>query len=60
MVAILIHFVHLGLNKGVWDVSQFKWVVDEAINQQYIEQLKQDKTSNPPQKIDCSFWERKD
>ncbi len=42
--------------QGDWDSEQAKWVVNEQANQQYIEQLKLDKTSEPKEPIDCSRW----
>ncbi len=36
--------------------SQSVDIKDEVANQQYIEQLKQDKTSNPKKAVDCSRW----
>ena len=33
-----------------------KWIVNEVVNQQYIEQLKQDKASDPKEVVDCSRW----
>ena len=43
--------------KGVWSPPQSKWVVDEKANQQFIQQLQQDKNSDPKQPVDCSEWE---
>ena len=43
--------------KGVWDPNQFRWVVDEKANQQFIKQLQQDKDSDPKKPVDCSEWE---
>ena len=42
--------------QGVWQLNQFRWVVDEKANQQFIQQLKQDKDSDPKQPVDCSQW----
>ena len=33
-----------------------KWIVDEVANKQYLEQLKQDKASEPKEAVDCSRW----
>ena len=44
--------------KGFWDLSQFQLVVDQTANQQFIEQLQQDKNSDPQIPVDCSQWER--
>ena len=43
--------------KGVWSEHQSKWVVDEKANQQFIQQLQQDKDSDPKTPVDCSEWE---
>ena len=43
--------------QGEWDQVQKKWIVDQQANQQYIDQLRQDKTSDPQEPIDCSQWE---
>lgn len=41
--------------KGYKDTEKFfEWIVDEKANQQYIEQLKQDKASDPKTPVDCS------
>ncbi len=45
--------------QGHWDDKTFKWVVDEKANQQHIEQIKQDKASDPKENVDCSMWEKK-
>ena len=39
------------------DKTNDTWIVDEAANQQYIEQLKRHKISDPETLIDCSQWE---
>ncbi|MGL5941187.1 MAG: caspase family protein [Waterburya sp.] len=39
-----------------WDEKQNQFVVDEKANQQYIEQLKKDKSSDPKTPPDCSKW----
>ena len=43
--------------KGVWSSARSRWIVDEQANQQFIEQLKQDKDSEPKKPVDCSLWE---
>ena len=43
--------------RGVWDLNQFSWVIDEKANQQFIEQLQQDFNSDPEKTVDCSEWE---
>ena len=43
--------------KGVWSVDRAKWVVDKRANQQFIQQLKQDRESDPKKPVDCSLWE---
>ena len=43
--------------KGVWSDHRSKWVVDEQANQQFIQQLKQDRDSEPKKPVDCSSWE---
>ena len=46
-----------------WEEAQYigtdkpKGVTIKAANEQYIEQLKQDKTSDPETPVDCSQWE---
>ncbi len=42
------------------DQLLFGWraIVDEAANQQYIEQLKQDKASDPQRPVDCRIWKQ--
>lgn len=42
--------------KGVWDADKFRWVTDQIANQQFIQQLKNDKSSNPLKPIDCNLW----
>ena len=42
--------------KGVWELNNFRWVADEEANQQFIQQLQQDKDSDPQQPVDCSEW----
>ena len=43
--------------KGDFDNNQEKWIVNEEANKQYIEELKQDKASDPKEPVDCSRWE---
>ena len=43
------------LYKGRYE--RFEWIVDEVANQKYIEKLKQDKTSDPKEPVDCNRWE---
>ena len=43
--------------KGNWDENNSTWIFDEVANQEYIQQLKQDKASDPPIPVDCSRWE---
>ncbi len=43
--------------KGIWSTSKSQWVIDETANQQFIQQLKQDKDSDPKTPVDCSEWE---
>ncbi|MGK7935196.1 MAG: pentapeptide repeat-containing protein [Xenococcaceae cyanobacterium] len=43
--------------KGEWDRAQRKWIVDRQANQQYIDQLQQDKASDPKEPVDCRQWE---
>ncbi len=42
--------------KGHWDDEQYQWVIDEEANQQYIDQLKKDKASEPKEPVDCRRW----
>ena len=42
---------------GYWDKKKLELVVDEEANQAYIEQLKQDKDSDPKEPVYCSHWE---
>ncbi|MGK7956614.1 MAG: pentapeptide repeat-containing protein [Crocosphaera sp.] len=41
------------------DKTKKEWTVDKKANQKFIEQLKQDKSSDPKEKPDCSKWEPK-
>ena len=43
--------------KGVWSSKRSKWVADKQANRQFIQQLKQDKDSDPKSDINCSEWE---
>ena len=43
--------------KGEWDRAQRKWIIAQQANQQYIDQLQQDKASDPKEPVDCSQWE---
>ena len=45
--------------KGNFDLEKKQWIIDKTANQEYIEELKQDKTSNPKEPVDCSRWEEK-
>jgi hypothetical protein len=42
--------------KGDWDWNNDKAIVDKVANQKYIESLKQDKTSNPQEPVNCIRW----
>ena len=42
--------------KGHWNETQTEFVTDEKANQQYIDQLKKDKSSDPETPPDCSKW----
>lgn len=42
--------------KGHYDKDKYEWIVDREANQQYIEQLKHDKASDPKEPVDCSRW----
>ena len=42
--------------KNNWDDNKRIWIADDKANQQYIEQLKQDKASARKQSPDCSKW----
>lgn len=44
--------------KGDWDKTNDTWIFDEEANQQYIEELKQDKVSSSETPVDCSKWEQ--
>ena len=42
--------------KGHYDPEKYQWIVDDAANNQYIEELKQYKDSDPKELVDCSIW----
>ena len=42
--------------KGHWVLNQFQWRVDRIANEQFIKQLKKDRTSDPKKPVDCSLW----
>jgi hypothetical protein len=44
--------------KSHYDQDNNEWVLEEAANQQYIEQLKQDRASDPQEPVDCTTWEK--
>ena len=41
--------------RGDFDNEKKIWLVDKKLNQQYLEQLKQDRTSNPKHPVNCHF-----
>ena len=43
--------------KGVWSSEHSKWIPDKQANQQFIQQLKQDRDSDPESDVNCSEWE---
>ena len=43
---------------GEYNEEQNQWIVDDAANEQYIEELKQDKASYLEEMIDCSMWKQ--
>ncbi|MGB5594072.1 MAG: pentapeptide repeat-containing protein, partial [Crocosphaera sp.] len=43
--------------KGYYDEEKIEWIIDEEANKAYIEELKQDKASDPKTPPDCSKWE---
>jgi len=49
-------FWEQAIYKGNYDQQKQEWITDEKANQTFIEQLKQDKASNPEVKPDCSKW----
>ena len=42
--------------QGHFDADYEQWIVNAQANQQFIEQLEQDRDSNPKKAIDCSKW----
>ena len=44
--------------EGKFDREQWKWVVDKAASQKYIEELEADKALDPKYTFDCSQWKR--
>ena len=42
--------------QGHFDADYEQWIVNASANQQFIEQLKQDKDSDPKQPVNCSQW----
>ena len=49
-------FWEKAIHKEDWDDKLEEWIVKEEVHKEYIEQLKQDKSSNPKEKPDCSRW----
>ncbi len=47
----------VGFYKGYYDDEKEEWIIDEEANKAYIEELKQDKFSDPKTPPDCSKWE---
>ena len=47
----------LAFYQGHWERKRGKWIVNEKANQLYLDQLKQDKASDPQEPVDCSRWE---
>ena len=43
--------------RGKFDADKLTWIVDEKTNQQFIQQLQQDKDSDSKTPVDCSEWE---
>ena len=37
-----------------WDKKNYQWTIDEKANTKYIEELKQDKASDPEEPVNCS------
>ena len=50
-------FWEKAIYKGKWNSQQETWVAIEAHNTKFIEELKQDKASEPEEVPDCSMWE---
>ncbi len=46
--------------RGKFDSDKLTWIVDEKTNQQFIQQLQQDKDSDPKTPVDCSEWSELD
>lgn len=46
------------LYKADWDQENSKWIVDDIANKTYIEEITQDKASDPKQKPDCRSWKK--
>ncbi len=42
--------------KGRYDDENYTWIIDEKANQEYIEELKKDKASDPKEPVDCRKW----
>ena len=42
--------------QGKFEPDRLAWIVDEKANQQFIQQLQQDKDSDPKTPVDCSEW----
>ena len=42
--------------KSNWNNETRKWIVNKEANQQFIQQLQQDKDSDPKTPVDCSEW----
>ena len=49
-------FWNEAIYQGHWDNKKQKWIADNKANQQYIEQLKKDKSSDHETPPDCSNW----
>ena len=52
-------FWEKAIYEGNWDTTKLKWIVNEEAHQEYIEKLKQEKSSDPKEKPDCSRWGQK-
>ena len=42
--------------QGRFDSDYSKWIIDRQANQEFIQQLQQDKDSDPKQPVDCIKW----
>ena len=42
--------------KWVWSAHQSQWLVDEKANQQFIQQLKEERSSDTKKPVDCRKW----